>query len=75
MLRNLKSDGTAKKLADSGGLYLYLPASGGKLWRMDTRFGGKRKTLSFGAYPARFLKEMEGALLADLPYRWTGGAG
>ena len=57
MLRNLKSDGTPKKLADSEGLYLYLSASGGKLWRMDYRFGGKRKTLSFGAYPAGSLKE------------------
>ena len=31
MLRNLKSDGTPAKLADSEGLYLYLSASGGKL--------------------------------------------
>ena len=57
MLRNLKSDGTPKKLADSEGLYLYLSASGGKLWRMDYRFGSKRKTLSFGSYPAVSLKE------------------
>ncbi len=32
-LRNLKSDGTPTKLADSEGLYLYLSATGGKLWR------------------------------------------
>ena len=57
MLRNLKSDGTPAKLADSEGLYLYLSASGARLWRMDYRFGGKRKTLSFGAYPAVSLKE------------------
>lgn len=56
MFRNLKSDGTPAKLADSEGLYLYLSASGGKLWRMDYRFGGKRKTLSFGAYPAVSLR-------------------
>lgn len=30
---------------------------GGKLWRMDYRFEGKRKTLSFGAYPAVGLKD------------------
>ena len=57
MLRNLKSDGAPKKLADSEGLYLYLSVPGGKLWRMDSRFGGRRKTLSFGAYPAVSLKE------------------
>lgn len=57
MLRNLKSDGTPAKLADSEGLYLYLSASGGKLWRMDYRYAGKRKTLSFGAYPAVSLKD------------------
>lgn len=57
MLRNLKSDGTPAKLADSEGLYLYLSASGGKLWRMDYRYAGKRKTFSFGAYPAVSLKD------------------
>ena len=31
--------------------------AGGKLWRRDYRFAGKRKTLSFGAYPAVSLKE------------------
>ena len=56
-LRNLKSDGTPTKLADSEGLCLYLSVSGGKLWRMDYRYAGKRKTLSFGAYPAVSLKD------------------
>ena len=56
-LRNLKPDGTASKLSDSEGLYLYLSPTGGKLWRMDYRFSGKRKTLSFGAYPAVSLKD------------------
>ena len=55
--QDLKSDGTPAKLADSEGLYLYLSASGGKLWRMDYRYAGKRKTLSFGAYPAVSLKD------------------
>lgn len=60
MLRKLKSDGTPTKLADSEGLYLYLSATGGKLWRMDYRFDGKRKTLSFGAYPTVSLKDARG---------------
>mgnify|MGYP007055838971 FL=1 len=42
-LRNLKSDGTPTKLADSEGLCLYLSVSGGKLWRMDYRYAGKRR--------------------------------
>ena len=53
--QDLKSDGTPAKLADSEGVYL--SASGGKLWRMNYRYAGKRKTLSFGAYPAFSLKE------------------
>ena len=35
MLRNLKSDGTPAKLADSEDLYLYFSASSGKYW-LDT---------------------------------------
>ncbi|CAG0958162.1 integrase arm-type DNA-binding domain-containing protein [Geobacter sp.] len=40
------------KLADGGGLYLLVTVTGGKLWRCDYRYGGKRKTVAFGAYPA-----------------------
>lgn len=40
------------KLADGGGLYLLVTSSGGKLWRMDYRLDGKRKTASFGSYPS-----------------------
>lgn len=39
------------KLADERGMYLYVYPAGGKLWRMDYRFDGKRKTLAIGAYP------------------------
>jgi integrase len=39
------------KLADEKGLYLFVQTSGGKLWRFDYRFDGKRKTLALGAYP------------------------
>lgn len=38
------------KLADEKGLYL-LVSEAGKYWRMDYRFGGKRKTLALGVYP------------------------
>ena len=52
VLRSLKPTGKPQKYSDGGGLYLYVSAAGGKLWRMDYRFEGKRKTLSFGPYPA-----------------------
>ncbi|MDQ6993433.1 MAG: Arm DNA-binding domain-containing protein, partial [Mariprofundus sp.] len=44
------------KLADSGGLYLLVKLSG-KYWRLDYRFGDKRKTMAIGIYPRVSLKE------------------
>jgi integrase len=38
------------KLADEKGLYLVVTTGGSKLWRFDYRYGGKRKTLSFGKW-------------------------
>jgi len=45
-----------KKLADGGGLYLLVKPSG-KYWRLDYRFGDKRKTMAVGVYPQVSLKE------------------
>jgi len=39
------------KLPDAGGMYLLVMPAGGKLWRYDYRFEGKRKTLALGSYP------------------------
>ena len=39
------------KMHDTKGLYLLVTVSGGKWWRVDYRFDGKRKTLSVGTYP------------------------
>ncbi|MDX8409862.1 MAG: Arm DNA-binding domain-containing protein [Mariprofundales bacterium] len=39
------------KLPDEKGMYLLVKPAG-KYWRMDYRFGGKRKTLALGVYPA-----------------------
>ncbi|WP_410795401.1 tyrosine-type recombinase/integrase [Klebsiella aerogenes] len=39
------------RLADSGGLFLFVPPSGKKVWRMRYRFEGKEKTLVIGTYP------------------------
>lgn len=44
------------KHTDGGGMYLLVNA-GGKYWRMNYRFGGKRKTLAMGVYPAVPLAE------------------
>lgn len=53
-VRNKKHSGKAgyDKHADTHGLYLAISPAGGKLWRMDYRHAGKRKTLSLGAFPA-----------------------
>jgi len=50
-VRNAKPTEKARKIADEKGLYLLVLPSGSKLWRMDYRYQGKRKTLSFGGYP------------------------
>ncbi len=49
--RQAKPTDKARKLADGGGLYLLVNLVG-KYWRMDYRYGGKRKTLALGVYPA-----------------------
>lgn len=56
-IRNLKPSAKARKHADSEGLYLLVNPNGSKLWRLKYRFGGKEKTLSFGAYPSITLKD------------------
>lgn len=45
------------KLADAGGLYLFVTTKGFKSWRMKYRFGDKEKRLTFGAYPEVSLSE------------------
>jgi len=49
--KQAKAQDKAYKLSDSKGLYLYVTTKGQKYWRMDYRFGGKRKTLALGVYP------------------------
>ncbi len=50
-IRNAKPADKPIRLFDGGGLYLEVTPSGGKLWRLKYRFGGKEKRLSFGKYP------------------------
>lgn len=50
-IQGLKAADKPKKYADGGGLFLFIPASGKKLWRLAYRFDRKAKLLSFGEYP------------------------
>ncbi|GAB2518528.1 tyrosine-type recombinase/integrase [Microbulbifer agarilyticus] len=45
------------KLTDGAGLYLYVLPSGGRSWRLDYRYGDKRKTLTLGLFPRVSLAE------------------
>lgn len=49
------------KLADAGGLYLFVTAKGAKSWRLKYRFAGKEKRLVFGRYPEVSLIEARDA--------------
>ncbi len=51
-VRTVKPTGApaGDKYADGDGMHLLVKA-GGKYWRMDYRFDGKRKTLALGVYP------------------------
>jgi integrase len=57
VIRSAKKADAARKLADEKGLYLLLTPTGGKLWKLKYRFGGKEKKLSFGSYPEVSLRE------------------
>ena len=56
-IKNAKPADKPYKMFDGGGLYVEVSPSGGKLFRMKYRFGGKEKRLSFGAHPAVSLKD------------------
>lgn len=50
-VRNLRPLRYSRKVTDGRGLYLLITANGGKYWRYDYKFDGKRKTLALGIYP------------------------
>ena len=45
------------KMADAGGLFLYVSTTGQRSWRMKFKFQGKEKLLTFGPYPDVKLSE------------------
>lgn len=56
-IRKAKPRDKAYKLADSGGLHLFVTPRGHKSWRLKYRFAGKEKLLVLGAYPDISLAE------------------
>jgi integrase len=50
-VKQAKAQDRPYKLADGKGMYLYVTTKSQKYWRLDYRFGGKRKTLALGVYP------------------------
>lgn len=56
-VRNAGAAAKSYKLADGGGLYLFVNTKGARYWRYDYRFAGARKTLALGVYPEVSLKE------------------
>ena len=55
-IRSLKPKFKPYKASDEKALYMLVTPSGGKLWRYEYRYGGKRKTLALGKYPGISLK-------------------
>lgn len=57
LIRASKPTEKPQRLFDSGGMYIEISPSGGKLWRLKYRHGGKEKRLALGVYPAISLKD------------------
>ena len=64
-IKGLKPGPKPVKYPDGGGLYLVVTTAGGKLWRIDYRYEGKRQTLSLGAWPVVGLADARARLLAS----------
>ena len=59
-IKNAKIRDKSYKLSDSGGMYIEIAPSGGKLWRLKYRYAGKEKLLSLGQYPVVSLADARG---------------
>jgi integrase len=51
-IKKAKPNEKAYRMSDSGGMYLWVTPSGGKLWRWAYKFEGKEKLMALGKYPA-----------------------
>ncbi|WP_341326964.1 integrase arm-type DNA-binding domain-containing protein [Methylotuvimicrobium sp. KM2] len=61
-LRDAEPRDKQYKLTDRDGLYVLVHPNGGKYFRYDYRFGGKRKTLALGTFPETSLRQARDAL-------------
>lgn len=50
-IRTAKPTASLRKLVDGRGLQLWITPQGGRYWRWEYRFQGKRKLLALGTYP------------------------
>jgi integrase len=50
-IRKAKPTDKTQRFFDGGGMYLEMPPTGGKLWRLKYRYAGKEKRLALGSYP------------------------
>ena len=50
-LRTAKPTKGLRKLSDGKGLQFWVTPQGGRYWRYEYRFHGKRKLLALGTYP------------------------
>ena len=70
-VRQAKPKEKPYKLADGCSMYLLVMPTGGRLWRLDYRHNGTRRTLALGSYPdvslakARERRDEARRLLAD----------
>ena len=71
-VRSAKVAARPIKLADGGGLTLYIPPSGAKSWRYRYRLSGKEQTLTIGTYPE---VSLEHARIAHRAARWLVARG
>ena len=55
--KNAKPKNKAYKLYDAEGLFLFVPTSGKKVWRLKYRYNKKEKLIVIGKYPKTSLKE------------------
>ncbi|MBF0428877.1 MAG: DUF4102 domain-containing protein [Magnetococcales bacterium] len=56
-IKDIKASDRLIKLFDGGGMHLLITPAGGRYWRLNYRFDGKRKVIALGVYPTVSLEE------------------
>jgi hypothetical protein len=71
-VRTAKGAAVPLTLTDGGGLSLYVPPAGAKVWRYRFRLAGKQQILTIGSYPDLSLEQ---ARFAHRAARWLVSRG